>query len=119
VDLVIGARDLTQTLRIGEDLTIQSSLMRATADANGPSPHYDLTFERFTRVREVLFPLDVWLDAPRASARVLVGWHDDVEVNGAPRPELFRLEPPAGAEVVDLPPGGAIPEVDIPLGTEE
>lgn len=119
VDLVVVDRDLTQTLGIGEELTIKSSRLRATADANAPSPHYDLTFERFTRAGTVLFPLDVRLDAPRASARVQVGWYDDVEVNGASRPELFQLEPPAGAEVVELPPGGAIPEVDIPLGTEE
>jgi len=67
----------------------------------------------------VRFPLLVRLDAPRASARVGVSWWPDVVVNGAARPELFRLDPPAGAEVVHLPPGGAIPEVDLPLGTEE
>jgi hypothetical protein len=118
VDLVIEDGDFTQTLGIGEQLKVVSSRLRAVGDANGPSPRYDLFFEGFTRTRGVLFPLDVRLDAPRASARVQVGWKPDVEVNGEARPELFRLDPPRGAEVVDLPPGGAIPELDIPLGTE-
>ena len=63
--------------------------------------------------------MDVRLDAPLARARVQVSWKGDVEVNGDARPELFRLTPPAGAKVVELPPGGAIPEVEIPLGAEE
>jgi hypothetical protein len=119
VDLVLDGGDVTQTLGIGQNLAIVSSRLRAAGDATGPSPHYDLSFEQLTRLGGVLFPLDVRLDAPRAGARVQVGWQEDVEVNGEPRPELFRLQAPAGAQVVELPPGGAIPEVDIPLGTEE
>ena len=118
VDLLIQGNGLTQTLGIGQGLAVVSSHLREPGGANEPPPHYDLTFERFAERGGVRFPLDVRLDAPRASARVEVGWRSDVEVNGEARPELFRLDPPSGAEVVNLPPGGAIPEVEIPLGAE-
>ncbi|HET7754396.1 MAG TPA: DUF4292 domain-containing protein [Anaeromyxobacteraceae bacterium] len=119
VDLVIDGGQVTQTIGIGEGLAIVSSRLRRVGDASGLSPHYDLSFGRFIERGAAIFPTDVRLDAPRASARVEVSWKPDVEVNGPPRPELFRLEPPAGATVVELPPGGAIPEVEIPLGAQE
>jgi hypothetical protein len=119
VDLVVRGGDLVQTLGVGEALAVESSRVRAAGDANGPSPRYDLSFERFTRAGGVRFPNEVRLDAPRARASVRVSWKPDVEVNGQARPELFALHPPQGAKVVELPPGGAIPDVDLPLGAEE
>jgi hypothetical protein len=57
----------------------------------------------------------VRLEAPAAGARFSLSWRDDVAVNGAADPALFRLEPPPGAPVEELPPGGPPPAADLPL----
>jgi hypothetical protein len=79
------------------------------------APDYDLTFDLFRHRGGARFPTEVELRAAAAHVRIALRWKDDLEVNGASEPGLFRLEPPRGARVVDLPPGESAPAAPLPV----
>ena len=71
-------------------------------------PGYTVTFVSHRYRGGARFPTEV--DLRSSSPKVKIGLHwKEVEVNGEVDPALFRLEPPAGARVVELEEGDAPP----------
>ncbi len=120
--LTIAAADRSQQLGIGEQAAIERSLIRRVVRAAGgveePAPIYDLELSHFRSLGAARFPVDARLDAPLDEARIELSW-SDVELNGPLDEALFHLEPPKGAKVVELLPGAAVPELEIPLSPPE
>jgi len=117
--LALASGDLIQRLEVGAEAAVEASRVRRRTAA-GEEPHgYDLSFSRFRHREGQRFPGEVRLDARAAGARLALAWREDLVVNGPPDPGLFRLEPPAGARVVDLPAGKAPPPLELPLGRAE
>lgn len=117
--LTLGLGDVGQQLAIGERASVERSRVRraaaaGTATAREAAPAYDLQFEGFHVRSGALFPDQVQLDAPSARSAVRLAWRE-LDVNGAPDPALFRLEPPRGARVVELARGQPAPATDLPL----
>jgi outer membrane lipoprotein-sorting protein len=120
VHLVVGAGEVGQRLVVGEKLAVESSrVRRAAADPAAQAAFYDLDLGEFRPRGGVRFPTVVALDAASASARLRLAWKADLEVNERNDDGLFSLAPPRGATVVDLPPGVAMPPVELPLEPEE
>jgi len=116
--LALGSTGAGQRLGVGAEAAVEWSRLRRAAapgPALGVAPDYDLAFDVFRHRGGARFPTEVELRAPSARVRVALRWKDDLEVNGAAEGGLFRLEPPRGARVVDLPPGGAAPAAPLPF----
>ncbi len=116
--LTLGSAGAGQRLGVGAGAAVEWSRLRRAAAPGAPAagaPDYDLSFDVFRHRGGARFPTEVELRAPSARVRVALRWKDDLEVNGAAEPALFRLEPPRGARVVDLPPGGAAPAASLPV----
>ena len=119
VALVVAAGAVGQRLEVGEELAIESSrVRRADPDPAALAAYYDLDFDVFRHPGGVRFPMEMRLEAPHARSRVKLTWWDDLEVNARSDDGLFSLEPPRGAKVVELPPGGVPPEVELPVQAE-
>lgn len=119
VQLVVAAGEVGQRLEVGEELAVQSSrVRRADPDPGAQAAFYDLDFDLFRHPGGVRFPMEVRLEAARARSRVKLAWRDDLEVNVRSDDGLFSLAPPRGAKVVDLPPGGVPPDVELPVQAE-
>jgi hypothetical protein len=119
VELVLARGDVAQQLVVGERLAVESSkVRRADAVPERQAVFYDLAFDRFRSRGGVRFPTEVRLDADAAQARVRLEWREDLEVNRGAEDGLFALAPPRGAKVVDLPPGAAMPDVELPFAAE-
>ena len=105
--LTLGLGDVGQRLAIGEQATVAWSRVRRAgppgARPQDLNPGYDLEFRAFTGRGGVRFPEEMNLDAPASSSRLKLSWHDDVEVNGSIEQGLFRLDPPPGVRVEELP----------------
>jgi hypothetical protein len=97
LELADGAR--TQSLRVRAAAAIERSALRvAGARAAGT---YDLVFSEFEPIAGSPFPTRIALTAEEPRVSLQVAW-GDVEVNAALEPELFHMETPRGARVVDL-----------------
>jgi hypothetical protein len=117
--LALGEGELVQRLEVGAEAAVEASRVRRRTAA-GEEPHgYDLAFSLFRHRAGTRFPGETRLDARAAGARLGLAWGEDVVVNGPPEPALFRLDPPPGARVVELPPGTAPPPVELPLSRAE
>ncbi len=119
--LTVAAAGRQQQLGIGEQATIERSLVRRQVRTDGGielSPTFDLELSHFRSIGAVRFPLGAQLDAPRDQARIELFW-SDVELNGPSDEALFRLEPPRGVKVVELSPGASAPPMEIPLAPLE
>ena len=117
--LTIGLGDVGQRLAVGEGSAVEWSRIRRWEVGPGGAPRelapaYDLVFTAFQDLAGLRFPREVQLDAASARSRVELYWRD-LEVEPKLDARLFRLEPPRGARVVDLPPGGSIPPYDLPI----
>lgn len=113
--LRLGGASAEQELAVGEEAAVEESRVRRLAAApGGGGAEYDLELDGFRRRGGVRFPTAARLAAPAAGVRLELRWKEDLEVNGAPDPALFRLEPPRGARVVDLAPGSSVPPVELP-----
>jgi hypothetical protein len=117
--LTVGQGLVGQRLGIGEGAAVEwSRVRRRVVDAGGERDvayGYDLAFARFRRTGGVRFPGEQVLDAPAGRSKVQLAWRDDVEVNGEPTPAMFRVEPPRGARVVELPSGAPAPAIPFPV----
>jgi hypothetical protein len=106
VRLVLDGGDRRQTLAIGREAAVESSRVRlvgadgAITDAPAPDA-FDLRFEVFRTWGGARFPTDLHLVAREPAAKLDLHW-TDVTVNGRVDPDLFVLQPPRGARVVDL-----------------
>lgn len=98
LELRDGAR--TTTLRVRAGAVI------ARAQVRTPGGGYDVAYGDPGSVEGTFLPGDVTLSSAPPSVRVELGWVD-FEANARLEAALFRLEPPAGARVVDL--GSAVP----------
>jgi hypothetical protein len=100
-----------ETLWVGDGAAISEARLEPRA---GAGPGWQVTFDSFRRRAGAPFPTDAELRS--RGAEVSVRWEEDVQVNAAPDPSLFRLDPPRGARVQELSPGAPPPPVDLPLG---
>ena len=106
VRLVLDGGDRRQTLAIGAEAAVERSRVRlvgadgAVTDAPAPDA-FDLRFDVFRRWGGARFPTDLHLVARDPAAKLDLHW-TEVEVNRPVDPELFVLEPPRGARVVEL-----------------
>ena len=116
--LTVGEGAVGQRLGLGEGATVEWSRVRRHVEGPGGARDvahaYDLAFDGFRRRGGVRFPMAVKLDAPAGQSQVELTWKDDLEVNADPTPALFQADPPRGARVVELPPGGSPPPVSFP-----
>jgi hypothetical protein len=92
-----------QALWIGGHAVVERAARRIAGGA-GPGS-YEVRFDRHRELGGAWFPFRVRLESAPAHVKLDLTW-SEVEVNGAPAPELFRLEPPRGARVVDVGAGG-------------
>jgi hypothetical protein len=117
--LTVGRGLVGQRLGIGEGAAVEWSRVRQrVVDAGGArdvAAGYDLAFGRFRRAGGVRFPGEEVLDAPAGRSRVELVWRDDLEVNGDATSAMFRVEPPRGARVVELPSGAPAPAIPFPV----
>jgi hypothetical protein len=95
-------RGRVTTLRVVEGAVVE----RATVRLRGGGG-YDVQYGRPFAAAGTDLPGDVTLSSSEPATRVDLGWVDH-EANPALEPELFRLEPPAGARVVDLDAAGEV-----------
>jgi hypothetical protein len=106
VRLVLDGGARRQTLALGREAAIESSRVRlvgadgAITDAPAPDA-FDLRFEVFRTWGGARFPTDLHLVSRDPAAKLDLHW-TEVEVNGRVDADLFVLEPPRGARVVDL-----------------
>ena len=120
--LTLAADGTGQRLAVGEKASVEESLLRHTEPvpdgaAVETSPAYDLRFDRFREVNRIRFPGQLELVAPAASVEVELRWKSELEVNGPSQPELFHMDPPRHARIVDLAGDAAIPDAaPSPLG---
>jgi len=120
--LTLAAGGTGQRLAVGEKASVEESLLRHTEPAPDgaaveTSPAYDLRFDRFREVNRIRFPGQLELVAPAASVEVELRWKSELEVNGPSQPELFHMDPPRHARIVDLAGDAAIPDAaPSPLG---
>jgi len=90
-----GAR--TTTVRV----IARAAVSRATVrDALGGG--YELANGDRRDLDGTSLPAEVTLSAERPPVRIELAWTDDVEANPPADAALFRMDPPAGARVVDL-----------------
>ncbi len=114
VVLTLGTGEGVSELTVGAELSVEEARL-APGGAGGP-PAYALEFGIFRHHGGRRVPTELELNTlspPRA--RLTLDWKDDLEVNRAPAPGLFRLDPPRGARIVDLVSGAPPPAVEIPL----
>lgn len=106
VRLVLDGGARRQALELGPGAAVESSRVRlagadgAITDAPPPGA-LDLRFEEFRTRAGARFPTDLEIVSRDPAAELDVHW-TDVEVNGTVDADLFVLEPPRGARVVDL-----------------
>lgn len=99
-----------QVLGVGEGASIVSASY--LPGARGGTA-WKAAFSVFRHPAGRRFPTEVELRG--GGAEIGLRWKDDLEVNGAPDDALFILEPPRGAQVIELPPGAPAPPIDLPL----
>jgi outer membrane lipoprotein-sorting protein len=99
VTLELRAGPRTQRLRIGAG----AAVLWAAASGDLVTPDHQVRFEEFRDDLVVArFPtaLSLWSEAPKVELELT--WIEGVEPNAALDPAVFRLDPPAGARIVEL-----------------
>jgi hypothetical protein len=115
VTLDLKADAVVQRLEIGPRAAIASSRMARAEDGDLPGA-VNLHFDVFHTLGGTRFPNEVALrSTPPAKVRLDLTWRE-VDLNGSIDPALFRLEPPRGARIVDLPDRGPAAAAGAPLG---
>jgi outer membrane lipoprotein-sorting protein len=116
--LEIAAGPLEQTLEVGPGAAVIRSRIGRRAEGRLEPVGCRISFDRLRSRGGTPFPTELKLEAEGGRSAVELDWGEDLAVNG-PLPEgLFRLEPPPGARVQDLP-AGAAPPVELPLAPGE
>jgi hypothetical protein len=101
LELRDGARTTTLRVRAGAAV--------ARASVRAPGGAYEVTYGLPGSVEGTMLPGDITVSSDRPKVRVQLGWVD-FEANAPLEAALFRLEPPAGARVVELgAPGAPLP----------
>jgi hypothetical protein len=92
----------TTTLRVRSGATI------ARAEVRGAAAEYEVAYGESRAGEGAFLPGDVTLSSARPPVTIELGW---VEYSGGGPldPALFRLDPPAGARVLDLDAGSVPP----------
>lgn len=110
MNLELTAPAARQALRIGPEATVRSATVTPLTGSGSP---WSVAFHVFRHRAGAFVPTDAELEGEGAS--VSLHWKEDREVNPPPEEGLFRLDPPRGAQVVDLPAGSAPPPVELPF----
>jgi hypothetical protein len=110
VTLLLRDPPRSTELRVGSRAAIE----RATYLGEPGVPDHDVTYRSFLDLLGGRFATEVAISAPSAGVRVELVWKEP-DLTAPVEATLFRLEPPAGARVVDL---DAAPEPvpELPLG---
>jgi hypothetical protein len=107
VVLDLEAGGVVQRLEIGPKAVVASSRTARATDGAVPGA-VNLDFDAFRSLAGTRFPKEVALSSSApAKVRLELSWRE-VDLNDPIDPALFRLEPPRGARVVDLPDRGPV-----------
>jgi hypothetical protein len=101
--LTVRAGDLVQRLEIGPGAVVQASRVRRVTAGGEVPAGLDAEFTVFRTRGGQRLPTDVAVRAPEAGVALSLHWRE-LTANEPADPSLFRLDPPAGARVVDLDP---------------
>jgi hypothetical protein len=107
VRLVLESASLVQSIEVGRGAAVASSRVR-TREGAPVRGAPDLAFGGHRPQGAVPWPSTIRLRSGDPEAEVRLEWLD-VEVNGEADAALYRLEPPAGARVIELGEGQAVP----------
>ena len=99
--LTIRDGDLVQRLEVGPGAALLSARRRRVTPAGEAPAGLDAEFSVHRTRAGQRVPTDLAVRAPAAGVALSLHWRE-LDVNGAVDPSLFRLDPPAGARVVDL-----------------
>jgi hypothetical protein len=109
LELRDGAR--TATVRVGP----RAAPLRAAFRGGAPAlPDHEVAYGAFADLGDVRFPGEVAVTSRDPAVRLELGWKEP-QVGGRGDPALFRMEPPAGAKVVDLDAAPELGPVPLPL----
>ncbi len=100
VELVLSDGARTQTVRVGAGAAVLRS--EVSGPGEGPPGEHEVAFGSFVPLGEGRFPTEASLASPGHRVRVELAWTDP-EPNAPLDPALFRLDPPRGARVEELP----------------
>lgn len=117
VRLSLESGSLVQSLEVGPGAAVTASKVRTRAGSpirGAP----DLAFGGHRPDPAGSFPASIRLRTEGPDVDVRLEWLD-VETNGEGDGALFRLEPPSGARVVEIPEGGAVPPAPAVLSAPE
>lgn len=119
VSTEIGHDEVTLELRDGARATSlrvgpRAAVVRASFRGGAPEvPDHDVAYAAFLDLERVRFPTEVEIRSSAPAVRIGLVWKDP-DVGGRLDAALFRMEPPAGAKVVDLD-AAAPPALPLPL----
>jgi hypothetical protein len=115
-----GRGDVTLTLADGPGTTSarvgpRAALLEASFRGGAPAvPDHRVAYSAFEDLERVRFPTEVVVTASDPAVRVELQWREP-EVGARLDAALFRMEPPAGARVVDLDAEPQLPPLTLPL----
>ena len=111
VTLTLREGPRTATLRVGP----RAALLRASFRGGAPAvPDHEVAFGAFVDLERVRFPIEVAVTSREPAVRLELSWKEP-EVGGKSLDAgLFRMDPPAGAKVVDLD-ATELPPASLPL----
>ena len=101
--LTLRDGDLVQRLEVGPGAVLLASRVRRATAAGEVPAGLDAEFSVHRNHAGQRLPTDLEVRAAKAGVTLSLHWRE-LEVNQPVDPTLFRLEPPAGAQVVDLDP---------------
>jgi hypothetical protein len=101
VTLTLRAGDQLQRLEIGPGAVVLSSRHWRRGGAGETPAGFESDFSVHRTRGGARVPTDLAARAPAERVALTLHWRE-LEVNGPVDPSLFRLEPPAGARIVDL-----------------
>ena len=111
VTLTLREGPRTATLRVGP----RAALLRASFRGGAPAvPDHEVAYGAFVDLERVRFPIEVAVTSRDPAVRLELAWKEP-EVGGKSLDAgLFRMDPPAGAKVVDLD-ATELPPASLPL----
>jgi hypothetical protein len=93
----------------------RAAVLRASFRGGAPDvPDHEVAYAQFSDLEHVRLPAEVVVTARDPAVRIELVWKEP-EPGNRLDPALFRMEPPAGAKVVDLDAQPDLPPVPLPV----
>jgi hypothetical protein len=108
--LLVRAGDRQEVFTLADRGQITGATL---AKAEGGPPEFAIQYTDFHPRNNLPFPTQIALTLP--GAKLALTWRSDLETNPPSNPALFTFSPPRGARLVDLNPGDAPPNLNLPL----